>query len=102
MPPHLADAPTRPILVQPGPPPPAAVSTAPPMQPFPPPLSAPGPGAATANGAPPQQRAAPQRPATVAAAGSQPAPARPSDPDFSNLPPAIAESLARLAGVSRK
>ncbi|CAN0449089.1 unnamed protein product, partial [Phaeothamnion confervicola] len=29
------------------------------------------------------------------------APARP-DPDFSNLPPAIAESLARLAGVSRK
>jgi hypothetical protein len=38
----------------------------------------------------------------VSAPASKPQPPRPPDPDFSNLPPAIAESLARLAGVSRK
>jgi hypothetical protein len=47
-------------------------------------------------------RPVPQPAASVAAVGSKPAPARPGEPDFSNLPPAIAESLARLAGVSRK
>ncbi len=99
--PPLADVPTRPILVQPVPPPPplpptvaAAASSAAgavqPVAPFPPPLG----GVA-------QQRPAPQVPPAVAAAG-KPAAARPGEPDFSNLPPAIAESLARLAGVSRK
>ena len=33
--------------------------------------------------------------------GAHPGPGAPM-PDFSNLPPAIAESLARLAGVARK
>lgn len=68
--------------------------------PFPPPLSgnpsAPPvmPQAVSPNGT------APRVPPTP-----KPQPARPSptqQPDFSNLPPAIAESLARLAGVTRK
>ena len=112
LPPQRPEPPARPILVQPAPPsplppapPPLPVNgpaAAPPV-PFPPPLSsgsaAPPPASA------PQQRPAPVRPATVAGGAkpaSGPAAARPGEPDFSNLPPAIAESLARLAGVSRK
>lgn len=125
LPPQRADVPPpRPVLVQPAasPPPPmpppvtaqpAAVSPVP----FPPPLSssssAPPPTGAPQRPAPASvagggilPASAPVRPAAVgpagAAPGSGPAAARPSDPDFSNLPPAIAESLARLAGVSRK
>lgn len=102
MPPQGADVPTRPILVQPpvAAPPPVG---GPPMHPFPPPLS-PSPsagGGAPAGPAPAAQRPNPPRPATTTAAPGA-ASARPADPDFSNLPPAIAESLARLAGVSRK
>jgi diguanylate cyclase (GGDEF)-like protein len=98
--PPLADVPTRPILVQPMPPPPplpptvaaAASSVSAPMQPvapFPPPLG----------GGAPQRPTPPVQPNAAAA---KPAAPRPGEPDFSNLPPAIAESLARLAGVSRK
>jgi hypothetical protein len=56
----------------------------------PPPLMAPAP---RTNGAPPPANGA----APAAAAPPPPAPPRPA-PDFTNLPPAIAESLARLAG----
>jgi hypothetical protein len=41
--------------------------------------------------------ARPAAPQVVNGSAPQPIP-----PDFSNLPPAIAESLARLAGVARK
>jgi len=76
----------RPILVQSPPMPPGVSPQMAPMQPMP---------------------AAQQRPTTVrpAAPPPQPPPApKPAapQPDFSNLPPAIAESLARLAGVARK
>ena len=90
---QIPDAPARPILVQPGPPPLAASGAPPPVQPFPPPLSTPGPVQTAASNGPPPPRPQPTRPPTVR---------QQSDPDFSNLPPAIAESLARLAGVSRK
>ena len=93
---HVSDVPpTRPILVQPAPPPvPGTNYAASPPAGFPP-----GPPQVPGGPAP----AAPQRPqAAVAGAASKPAtPPRPQ-PDFSNLPPAIAESLARLAGSSRK
>ncbi len=107
MPPQGLDV--RPMAPQPPPPqlPPLGLTPAasPQVHPFPPPLSngvgSPvGPGVSAA----PRQPAPPPRPA----APSQPAPAHPNaarspgEPDFSNLPPAIAESLARLAGVSRK
>ncbi|WP_139247872.1 EAL domain-containing protein [Hyphomicrobium sp. CS1GBMeth3] len=118
MPPKRSEAPPppppppRPVLVQPAPPPPA--SKGPPI-PFPPPLSSGSAGVPLAAPPPPRPAAAPisapapaaVRPAAVGAgaanggAGPGAAP-RPADPDFSNLPPAIAESLARLAGVSRK
>ncbi|WP_291176683.1 EAL domain-containing protein [Hyphomicrobium sp.] len=95
LPPQLADVPQRPILVQSAPPPPPPLppaATAAPVPPFPPPLNS---GASV-------QRPQPTRPPTTVAAGAgKPASIRP-EPDFSNLPPAIAESLARLAGVSRK
>ena len=99
MPPVSDVATTRPILVQP---------------PSPPPVPAPGAGPVVA----PQPAAAPPLPppaATRPAPPRQPPPKKPTlqgpaaaakpgraEPDFSNLPPAIAESLARLAGVARK
>jgi diguanylate cyclase (GGDEF)-like protein len=92
--------PPRPVLVQPVPPPPG---TGPigngSAVPFPPPLNG--------TAASPSGPAGPiPRPAPAAASGPKPAAARPAsqrpEPDFSNLPPAIAESLARLAGVTRK
>lgn len=87
VPPHQPEAAaTRPILVQP---------------PAPPAL--PQNGAAPPAAAP--MRAAPvHTPPKVPPAGAQPLAAAKSAPapDFSNLPPAIAESLARLAGVGRK
>ncbi len=99
MPPQLHDVPAKPILVQPAPPPAQGSVNGP--VPFPPPLSA--SPAQAASGSPASQRpAAPARPASVTPVpAARPGPARP-DPDFSNLPPAIAESLARLAGVARK
>lgn len=85
---------TRPILVQPQSPPPLPPS-----------------GGAPARGGGPQP-AAPARPVPPRAASPNKAPAasaapasskpKGAEPDFSNLPPAIAESLARLAGVARK
>jgi diguanylate cyclase (GGDEF)-like protein len=104
LPPQLADAPpARPLPGQPAaaPPPiplprPQMAASGPPT-PFPPPL---GSGAASVK---PERPAAPVAPASaMPPAARTPAPARPGEPDFSNLPPAIAESLARLAGVSRK
>ena len=96
MPPVSDLATTRPILVQP---------------PSPPPVPAPAPAAAPQSGAPPLPPPAAARPAPA----RQPPPKKPTiqgpavaakagraEPDFSNLPPAIAESLARLAGVARK
>ncbi len=94
-PPHVVPEAPRPILVQPAPPP--------------------VPGAGLPAGLPPnigvqpspsgppqvQPRVQAAKPAPAAASRPAPGPARP-DPDFSNLPPAIAESLARLAGVARK
>jgi len=88
---------TRPILVDPVPPPPplppavanAASVSQQAVTPFPPPLGS-------------AQRGAAQAPLATPPASSKPAAPRPGEPDFSNLPPAIAESLARLAGVSRK
>ncbi len=98
-PPQAPELPPRPILVQPGPPPPNP-SNGP--VPFPPPLSMPPASPASAGNLPPPMRPAAQRPQVPPQpAAPRPAPARP-DPDFSNLPPAIAESLARLAGVGRK
>lgn len=94
LPPQLSEAPPRPVLVQSPPPPVNGPAAAPPVAPFPPPLSPPASG--------PGPRAASPRPATVVAGGSKSVPPRSAEPDFSNLPPAIAESLARLAGVSRK
>jgi diguanylate cyclase (GGDEF)-like protein/PAS domain S-box-containing protein len=88
--------PTRPILVQPAPPPvPGTNYAGSPPAGFPPVPPSPMPGGA----APPP----PPRPGAAAGGGAsaKPAPSRPQ-PDFSNLPPAIAESLARLAGTSRK
>jgi hypothetical protein len=73
-------APARPITVQ-----------APPTGPMPVVAPAPQP---RANGTPPPQNGA----AAAAAPPPPPAPPRPA-PDFTNLPPAIAESLARLAGT---
>lgn len=91
--PPLPDLPTRPILVQPSAPPPPAQGPRPaaaaPLAGAPPPVQA--PPLPVGNGSAPP-RAAPMKP---------PAPPR-DEPDFSNLPPAIAESLARLAGVARK
>lgn len=84
MPPQLQHEiglqPARPVIGQP---PHASVA---------PPLVAPAP---RTNGPPPPANGA--APAPAAAAPSPPAPPRPA-PDFTNLPPAIAESLARLAG----
>jgi diguanylate cyclase (GGDEF)-like protein len=94
--PHVADVPMRPIVVQPvqAMPPPQPV-TGNGVTPFPPPLSTPSAGVP-----PPVQvpRPAAVKPAAAAATRPQSRP----EPDFSNLPPAIAESLARLAGVQRK
>jgi hypothetical protein len=56
----------------------------------PPPVVAPAPQPRTNGASPPPNGAAP-------ANAAPPAPPRPA-PDFTNLPPAIAESLARLAG----
>lgn len=91
---------TRPILVQPSAPPPL-------------PSNGVGPGNYAQPSAPPAvpPSVAPPRP-SLRQPPTKPAPAGPArpaavkstqaEPDFSNLPPAIAESLARLAGVSRK
>jgi hypothetical protein len=82
------------MLVQPAAPVAGTAAGGAPVQPFPPPLSNSGPPSTpTPAPASAAQRPQPSRPPTVR---QQP------DPDFSNLPPAIAESLARLAGVSRK
>lgn len=86
-------------------PPPAAAASA--ITPAPPQGSGASPVPPAGSG---QARPAPVRPATVvqqqqgrsARPANAPGTPRPGDPDFSNLPPAIAESLARLAGVSRK
>jgi diguanylate cyclase (GGDEF)-like protein/PAS domain S-box-containing protein len=96
MPPHSSDLPpTRPILVQPAPPPvPGTNHAGSPPAGFPPA----GPPPMPAGAAPPAQRP----PAAAPAASSRPAAPPRAQPDFSNLPPAIAESLARLAGSSRK
>ncbi|HYD15846.1 MAG TPA: EAL domain-containing protein, partial [Hyphomicrobium sp.] len=96
--PPMAEAPPRPILIQTAPPPvPGPGMNGPGANngptPFPPPLSTP-----PAASQPPPRPAPPPKPV---AASRPPVPARP-EPDFSNLPPAIAESLARLAGVARK
>ncbi|HEX2841958.1 EAL domain-containing protein [Hyphomicrobium sp.] len=99
MPPQLPDVPAKPILVQPAPPPALGPAANGPV-PFPPPLSTPPAQAVSSAPASPRP-AAPVRPASVTPVPSRAGPARP-EPDFSNLPPAIAESLARLAGVSRK
>lgn len=77
-PPPAGDAVSRPVLVQPMP------QGAPPSAPV----------------APPPQPAG-VRPAAPQQINTGLAP-QPIPPDFSNLPPAIAESLARLAGVARK
>ena len=76
--PPPADIPPRPVLVQPLPPSPLQSSASAPPHP---------------SAGPAARPAAPQ----VINGLAQPIP-----PDFSNLPPAIAESLARLAGVARK
>ncbi len=99
--PQLPDVPpVRPVPGQPATPPSQAslprspaIASGPPT-PFPPPLS-------SAAAAKPERPVAPMAPAMPPVARPPAAP-RPGDPDFSNLPPAIAESLARLAGVSRK
>ena len=92
---------TRPILVQPSSPPPMPPPGPAPMPPAPqqPAAAPPLPPPAAARPAPPRQpppkKPTIQGPAVAAKSGR-------ADPDFSNLPPAIAESLARLAGVARK
>jgi hypothetical protein len=62
----------------------------PPRPPMPPPVAMPMPPAASAP--------APQPPSQQRAPITVPSPAAPPPPDFSSLPPAIAESLSRLAG----
>jgi diguanylate cyclase (GGDEF)-like protein len=81
-PPPMTGAATRPPWPQEAAVPPRPPSQAPFVVPMPPAASAPAPQP------PPQQRA------PMAA----PPPAAPPPPDFSGLPPAIAESLSRLAG----
>lgn len=112
MPPQGLDA--RPMAPQPLPPqmPPLGLKPAaapPQVHPFPPPLSSNGvgsPAASPAMNTAPRQPTTPPRPAAPsqpASGAAHPSNGRaPAEPDFSNLPPAIAESLARLAGVSRK
>lgn len=112
MPPQGLDV--RPMAPQPPPPqlPPlgsAPAAAHPQVHPFPPPLSSNGAGSPAAGpglSAAPRQPTTPPRPAAPSQSASGPAhPSNgraPAEPDFSNLPPAIAESLARLAGVSRK
>lgn len=98
LPPTADVAATRPVLVQPHEPPPPPQS---------PPLL-PANGGAPAGAAPSVSPPRPAPPRVVSskapAASAASAPPKPKgpDPDFSNLPPAIAESLARLAGVARK
>jgi diguanylate cyclase (GGDEF)-like protein len=86
--PPVAPEPERPILVQQ------------PLPPMPPPMSPPPamPQQATRPVKPPPPPPA-QRPPSIRPA-TPPPPPRPA-PDFSNLPPQIAESLARLAGTRK-
>ncbi|HRN83676.1 MAG TPA: EAL domain-containing protein [Hyphomicrobium sp.] len=99
MPPVGDLATTRPILVQPASPPPVPPpGPAPVVAAQPPATTPPIPPPAAARPAPPRQPP-PKKPTIqgpVAAKSGR------AEPDFSNLPPAIAESLARLAGVARK
>jgi hypothetical protein len=70
---------------------PRPITGQPPHPSGPPPLVAPAPQQARGNGGPMPQNG------PASAGPAQPTPSRPA-PDFTNLPPAIAESLARLAG----
>lgn len=88
--------PPQPILVQPASPPPLPPNGGPPGNGFAPPPTPAPPRA-------PEPRHVPPPKVPSVAAGPVAKPSRgAADPDFSNLPPAIAESLARLAGVARK
>jgi diguanylate cyclase (GGDEF)-like protein len=112
-PPPPLPAPVSPIFVQQAPPPPPpSMAGGNGVTPFPPPLSTPPLNAPPLNTSPPSMpppvapsqappRVASAKPAAASSAARPAPPPRP-EPDFSNLPPAIAESLARLAGVARK
>jgi diguanylate cyclase (GGDEF)-like protein len=94
--PNGSDVPTtRPILVQPAPPPVPGTNHASSLPAgFPP-----GPPQVPGGTAPPSAQ---RTQAPGVSTGSKQTPPPRSQPDFSNLPPAIAESLARLAGSTRK
>ena len=92
---------TRPILVQPSSPPrvPPSAPTPPMGAGQPPAVAPPLPPPAATRAVPPRQP--PPKKPTIQGPAAGPKSGR-AEPDFSNLPPAIAESLARLAGVARK